>query len=222
MRDLNLQVDHGQIAIFLGSSGVGKSTLLRVLNNLETVDSGSVELDGQTLALDQVNQNHTVGMVFQHFNLFEHLTVLQNITLALEKVMGQNVAQAQAVAYDLLKRYGLSDKAHVLPEKLSGGQKQRLAIARTLALKPKVVCMDEPTSALAPLLTNYVANNIKELAQQGYVLLVATHDISLLEKLSCTIHLMQDGMILESVKSHDFFAHPERYPVLQAFVNGQS
>lgn len=222
IHDFNLQVEHGEIAILLGSSGVGKSTLLRILNNLEIIDHGFVELDGLVLDLEQVNQSHTVGMVFQHFNLFEHLTVLQNITLALEKVVGQTSTQAQAIAHELLQRYGLSDKAHALPAQLSGGQKQRLAIARTLALKPKVMCMDEPTSALDPLLTTYVANNIKELAQQGYVVLVATHDISLLEKLPCTIHLMQNGTIIESATSQEFFEHQTRYPALMAFVTGQS
>jgi ABC-type polar amino acid transport system ATPase subunit len=221
IQDLSLEVERGQIAVLLGSSGVGKSTLLRILNNLETVDQGTVELDGEVLNLDQVNQSHTVGMVFQHFNLFEHLTVLQNITLALEKVVGQTNAQAQIIAQDLLHRYGLADRASAMPAQLSGGQKQRLAIARTLALKPKVVCMDEPTSALDPLLTTYVAHNIKELAQQGYVVLVATHDISLLEKLPCTIYLMQNGTIIESVTSSDFFAHKTNYPALADFVAGQ-
>lgn len=221
LRNFNLQVDQGQIAVLLGSSGVGKSTLLRILNNLEAVDGGVVELDGEVLELDKVNQNHTFGMVFQHFNLFEHLTVLQNITLALEKVSGQNELQAQAVANDLLQRYGLLDRAQVQPSQLSGGQKQRLAIARTLALKPRVVCMDEPTSALDPLLTTYVANNIKELAQQGYIVLVATHDISLLEKLPCMIYLMQQGTIVESAASGDFFANKTNYPALAAFVSGQ-
>lgn len=222
INNLNLQVEHGEIAILLGSSGVGKSTLLRILNNLETIDHGQVELDGEILDLAQVNQHHTVGMVFQHFNLFEHLTVLQNVTLALEKVVGKTNEQAQLLARDLLNCYGLADKAQALPVQLSGGQKQRLAIARTLALKPKVMCMDEPTSALDPLLTTYVANNIAELAQQGYVVLVATHDISLLEKMSCTIHLMQNGTIVESVSSQAFFANQTRYPALMSFIAGQS
>lgn len=218
---LNLQVDYGKIAVLLGASGVGKSTLLRILNNLENINQGEIELDGKTLDLDTVNHDHTVGLVFQNFNLFEHLTVLQNMTLAPEQVLKQPAAQAQVAAQALLKRYDLLDRSGHLPCQLSGGQKQRLAIARTLALRPKIVCLDEPTSALDPLLTGYVANNIKELAGQGYIVLVATHDTALLEKLPCTIHLMQQGRIIESVDSVDFFANQERYPVLANFIAGE-
>jgi polar amino acid transport system ATP-binding protein len=221
INNLNLQVDYGKVAVLLGSSGVGKSTLLRILNNLEMINAGKIELDGQALDLTQVNHEHIVGLVFQHFNLFEHLTVMQNITLALEQVLNQSAAQAQLIAQDLLKRYDLLDKRDCLPAQLSGGQKQRLAIARTLALKPKIVCLDEPTSALDPLLTSYVANNIKELADQGYIVLVATHDTALLEKLPCTIHLMQAGHIIESVDSVDFFANQAKYQVLANFVSGK-
>jgi len=221
LNNLNLQVDYGKIAVLLGSSGVGKSTLLRILNNLETINQGQIELDGKNLDLTQVNHEHTVGLVFQHFNLFEHLPVMQNITLALEQVLKQTTQQAQIAAQALLKRYDLLDKADLMPSQLSGGQKQRLAIARTLALKPKIVCLDEPTSALDPLLTGYVASNIKELADQGYIVLVATHDTSLLEKLPCTIHLMQQGEIIESIDSVDFFANRAKYPVLANFIAGE-
>lgn len=218
--DLSLNIGYGEIAVLLGSSGVGKSTLLRILNNLEKIDSGTVELDGKTLKLNQVNKEHTVGIVFQHFNLFEHLTVEENITIALEKVVSMSKSEAHIIATDLLKRYGLSDKANCMISQLSGGQKQRLAIARTLALKPTIICLDEPTSALDPLLTNYVADNIKELAAQKYIVLVATHDISLLGKLDCAIHLMRDGKIVESAKSGDFFAHKNNYPTIKSFVEG--
>jgi polar amino acid transport system ATP-binding protein len=137
---VSLNVGKGEVAILLGSSGVGKSTLLRILNNLESLDSGSITLDGKPLDLQQVNKDHTVGIVFQNFNLFEHLTVQENITLALEKTSGKSKKEAQAIARALLKRYGLEDKANNYVTQLSGGQKQRLAIARTLALKPKIVC----------------------------------------------------------------------------------
>ena len=221
LNDLSLQVGRGRIAVLLGASGVGKSTFLRVLNNLESIDSGTVELDDKKLDLASVNQSHTVGIVFQHFNLFEHLTVLQNITLALNLVTNNSQTEIQIIAEDLLQRYGLLDKANAMTSQLSGGQKQRLAIARTLALKPTVVCMDEPTSALDPLLTNYVANNIKTLADQGYIVLVATHDTSLLAKLPCTIYLMKNGTIVESVDSADFFSNQKRYPDLAMFISGQ-
>lgn len=220
VNDLSLQVKRGEIAVLLGSSGVGKSTLLRMLNNLETVDTGNVELDGICLDLAQVNQKHTIGIVFQHFNLFEHLTVEQNITLALEHVLHKDKAQAKTIAHGLLKHYGLADKAEYMVSQLSGGQKQRLAIVRTLALKPTVICLDEPTSALDPLLTTHVAHTIKELAAQGYVVIIATHDISLVEKLPCTIHFMCGGTIVESANSHDFFAHKNQYPNIASFVTG--
>lgn len=143
--DVSLEVQKGEIAVLLGASGVGKSTLLRILNNLETLDNGSVSLDGKTLDISTVNKTHTVGFVFQNFNLFDHLTVLENITLALEKVLNKSVKESNTIAHELLAHYGLADKAKSYVSGLSGGQKQRLALARTLALKPQVVCLDEPT-----------------------------------------------------------------------------
>jgi len=218
--DISLSVDKGQIAVLLGSSGVGKSTLLRVLNNLEKCGQGEVFLDDKKLDLTTVNQTHTIGMVFQNFNLFEHLTVEQNITLALEKVQNMTPEKAHDIAIKLLTSYGLKDKGKSYVSQLSGGQKQRLAIVRTLALKPNVICLDEPTSALDPLLTTYVAGTIQELAAQGFVVLVATHDVMLLEKLSCTIHLMKDGKIIESADSKAFFNNREQYKKLNDFVAG--
>jgi ABC-type polar amino acid transport system ATPase subunit len=217
---ISLTVRRGEIAVLLGSSGVGKSTLLRILNNLETIDTGTVTLDGAPLDLAKVNQTHTVGIVFQNFNLFEHLTVQQNITLALEKVLKQSSSQAQETATTLLKQYGLADKAQQYISQLSGGQKQRLAIARTLALKPKIICFDEPTSALDPLLTSQIAREIQDLAQQGYIILVATHDTTLLERLQCTIYLMESGSIVETAPSQQFFANKNAYPRIASFVAG--
>jgi len=218
--NLSLEIDRGKIAVLLGASGVGKSTLLRMLNNLETADSGTVELDDTVLDLAKTTQTHTIGIVFQGFNLFEHLTVEQNITLALENVAHKNKPESQQIAHQLLKRYGLEDKAKQHVSQLSGEQKQRLAIARTLSLKPTIVCLDEPTSALDPLLTTYVAETIKELAHQGYIVLVATHDTSLLEKMPCAIHLMHKGAIIESADSNDSFAHKGHYPHIASFVAG--
>lgn len=217
---VNLEVKKGEIAVLLGSSGVGKSTLLRVLNHLEIPDSGTFALDDKPLDLENVNKTHTVGFVFQNFNLFDHLTVLENITLALEKALGKSSSDAKNIAMRLLDHYGLADKANVYPADLSGGQKQRLALARTLALKPKVVCLDEPTSALDPLLTAYVANIIQELAKEGYIVLVATHDTSLIERLDCTIHLMKDGKIIQTASSKELAKDPMAYSLIKNFISG--
>ena len=217
---VSLQIDKGEIAVLLGASGVGKSTLLRVLNHLEIPDSGSFYLNAKPLDLSTVNQTHTIGFVFQNFNLFDHLTVEENITLALEKVSGKSKNEAQAIAKKLLEHYGLADKAHVYPADLSGGQKQRLALARTLALKPQVICLDEPTSALDPLLTAYVATIIQDLAKEGYIVLVATHDTSLLERLHCTIYLMKDGKIVETASTSELAKHPTSYPQIKNFIAG--
>ncbi len=221
LHNISLAVGQGHIAVLLGPSGVGKSTLLRVLNGLETPDSGTVTLDNKELNLQAITTTHTIGMVFQQFNLFEHMTVEQNITFPLEKAMGLSPHTAHQQAHQLLKKYHLEDKAKVYASQLSGGQKQRLAIARTLALKPKVICMDEPTSALDPLLTSYVAQSIEELAREKYIVLVASHDTKLIEQLPCTIYLMGHGTIVETAESKDFWAHPDRYPRIQQFVQGK-
>src|SRR5438445_5916723 len=168
LNDISLTVKKGEIALFLGSSGVGKSTLLRILNNLETISSGAIYLDDASLNLSAINTTHTVGMVFQHFNLFDHLTVEQNITLPLERVLKKNSTDAHIIAHTLLQRYGLIDQKNKYAFQLSGGQKQRLAIARALAMEPKIICLDEPTSALDPVLNSYVANNIQQLDTDGY------------------------------------------------------
>lgn len=218
---VNLDVRRGEIAVLLGASGVGKSTLLRVLNNLEVADTGEIKLDGELIDLSTINQRHLSGMVFQQFNLFEHLTAEQNIRMGLERGAGFPSREAQEVAQRLLREYGLADKAKSYVSQLSGGQKQRLAIARALALRPQIICLDEPTSALDPLLTNYVAEMIQALARQSYIVLVATHDTTLLERLSCTIYLMSNGKIIESASSKEFYAHKENFPQIARFVSGQ-
>lgn len=220
LNNVSLKVPHGKVAVLLGASGVGKSTLLRVLNNLEPLTAGTIELDGKSLDPKTVNRTHLVGMVFQHFNLFDHLTVKENITLALKTLLGKSKKDADTIATKLLRHYGLHDLSDRYPIQLSGGQKQRLAIARTIALKPTVICFDEPTSALDPMLTTSVANNIKELASEGYIILVASHDTTLLEKLDCMIYLMQKGTIVESADSEEYWAHKERYPQIHSFITG--
>ncbi len=217
---VSLSVPKGGIAVLLGPSGVGKSTLLRVLNNLESIDEGIINLDGAPLDLNAVTQEHLCGIVFQQFNLFEHLTVLENITLALEKTLGKSKKEAHRIALDLLEHYDLADKKDAYPSQLSGGQKQRLALARTIALRPKIICFDEPTSALDPLLTTHVARTIQELADEGYIILIATHDTALLDKLRCSIYLMDDGKIVESSSSKELSEKPQRFPRMKKFIEG--
>ncbi len=218
--NISLSVKKGEIALFLGASGVGKSTLLRILNNLETINSGTISLDDKPLDLNTINLTHTVGMVFQHFNLFNHLTVEENITLPLITVLKKNSTDAQKIAHNLLEHYNLLDNKNKYASQLSGGQKQRLAIARALAMQPKIICLDEPTSALDPVLTSYVANNIQQLARDGYIVLVATHDTDLLAKLNCTIYLMSKGSIIETAQSDTLKNNPDQFPYLKKFIAG--
>lgn len=220
LNHVSLAIPKGSIAVLIGGSGVGKSTLLRILNNLETYDSGTIELDGTLLDPKTISASHRIGMVFQQFNLFENLSVIENITFPLEKALNKTKEEATKIAQMLLKEYGLEERAFVYPRNLSGGQKQRLAIARTIALKPQVICLDEPTSALDPLLTNYVAQNIQDLASQGYIVLVATHDIGLLERLDCSIYLMEKGNVIQSASSKEFIANKDAYPKIKHFVEG--
>ena len=220
LNNISFTVQKGEIALFLGSSGVGKSTLLRILNNLETVNSGNIILNDTPLNLATINKTHTVGMVFQHFNLFDHLTVEQNITLPLERVLKKTPTQALTIAHALLDRYGLTDKKNKYAAQLSGGQKQRLAIARALAMEPKIICLDEPTSALDPVLTSYVANNIQQLANDGYIVLVATHDTDLLKKINCSIYLMSNGSIIEKAQSQELMNNPAAFPLITKFIAG--
>lgn len=216
LNNISLTVKRGEVALLIGASGTGKSTLLRVLSNLETYNKGSITLDNTT-----INHNmHTVGMVFQQFNLFEHLNVTENITLALEKTAHKTTKEAHTIAKKLLEQYGLAHKASSYIQELSGGQKQRLAIARTLALKPTIICMDEPTSALDPLLAGYVAKNIQELAAQGYIILVASHDTRLLKNITGTIYLMKNGTIVETSSTNDFKKNPAHYKLIEQFIAG--
>lgn len=218
--NVTLEIKTGTISVLLGASGVGKSTLLRILSDLETPTKGSVTFDGQPLK--KLQSSHSVGMVFQQFNLFEHLSVEENITLALCKVQNKTAQEAQAVAHKLLKQYGLLEKKDTYAVKLSGGQKQRLAIARALAMQPRVICFDEPTSALDPRLTTHVAQNIQDLAQKGLTVLVATHDVSLLEQLDCTIYLMDAGKIIETTQAKAYYQTPQNFSRIHQFVTGKT
>lgn len=212
--DVSFDVQPGEVVVFLGISGVGKSTILRILTGLETQESGTITFDGKPLAA------HSVGMVFQDFNLFPHLTVEQNIMLPLQKIAGKTQEQAQLIANTLLEKYELTSQAHLYPHGLSGGQKQRVAFARTLAMQPQLICCDEPTSALDPLLTSKIGHEINGLAQQGLIVIVATHDTELIKQIKSTIYLMQSGKIIEKATSKELIAHPDKFPCIKNFTQG--
>lgn len=208
LNDVSFSIQPGKIAIFLGESGAGKSTLLRVLNSLETYDSGSLALDEAPL------HPQSIGMVFQHFNLFEHLNAEENILLPLTCCKKMEKKKAMELTANLLEKYGLQDKAKTLIKHLSGGQKQRLAIARTVALNPKIICFDEPTSALDPKLTKQVGDCITELAQENRIVLLTTHDMQLLNHLEGELFLLDKGSIIETSNKTDLA------PKLSRFIHG--
>jgi len=220
LKEINFEIPHGKIAVFLGRSGAGKSTLLRILSNLESYDNGLFSLDDVPLNLAHVNRTHTVGMVFQQFNLFENLSVEDNITFTLTNCRGLDKKKAKFIASQLLERYGLQDHSKSYMSQLSGGQKQRLAIARTLSLDPKIICLDEPTSSLDPKLTNQVAKYIIELAKENRIVLLTTHDMDLLKQLESHLFLIEDGSIVESALTSECMAFPSSYPKLQEFITG--
>lgn len=218
LNNLSFTLDHGQIGIFLGGSGSGKSTLLRILNNLETCNSGLFSLDDVKLHLNAVNSSHTTGLVFQHFNLFEYLSVQENIVLTLTCCKAMTKKEATFEALKLLDQYELRDHSDKLALHLSGGQKQRLAIARTLAINPKIVCFDEPTSALDPRLTFQVAECIQKLASENKIILVTTHDMNLVQHLNGTLFFLEEGRIVETASKTEYASNANKYPKLQKFM----
>lgn len=213
LNSLSFEAKKGSINIFLGTSGTGKSTILRLLNNLETIDSGTVTLQNKPL------QQTNIGMVFQEFNLFPHLTVEENITLPLTQVLKKSEAQSKKIARTLLNQYSLEGFANAYPGSLSGGQKQRVALARTLATNPQVVCLDEPTSALDPVLTSMVADIITDLSKQGLTIIIATHDTDLIKRLDCTIYLMDKGKIKEQATTKSLKDSASQHPHLKKFLH---
>ena len=212
--DVSFDVQPGEVVVLLGKSGVGKSTILRILSGLETYESGTIMLNNQPVP------QQSVGMVFQEFNLFPHLTIEENITLPLQKVAGKSIEESKKIAQELLATYELTAQAHLRPQKLSGGQKQRVAFARTLAMQPKILCCDEPTSALDPMLTSKIGHEINKLAQQGLMIILATHDTELIKQIQCTIYLMQHGKIIETTTSDALAENPEKYPFIKNFTQG--
>ena len=217
LNEVSLHIKSGTIALVIGPSGAGKSTLLRVVAGLEKPDSGTLFLDGKPLT----TREKKVGMLFQHFNLFENMTVGQNIVFPLVKVKKHTQHEAQKIARKLLHMYQLDGMADRYPQNLSGGQKQRLALARTVAMKPKVICLDEPTSALDPLLTSYVANAITELAQQGFIILASSHDTDLIKQLPADLYLMKNGRFIEASSTKLLQNKPSDYPLITQFISGK-
>jgi polar amino acid transport system ATP-binding protein len=211
LREIDLTVDLHQVVCLIGASGSGKSTLLRCLNLLERVDEGTILIDGQAITNGQVDVNvlrQKIGIVFQAFNLFPHMTVMQNITLAPRKARGLSKDQADAAAHDLLKRIGLADKADEFPDRLSGGQQQRVAIARALAMSPTLMLLDEITSALDPQLVGEVLNLVRQLAVTGMTMVLATHEMGFAREVADTICFLDGGVILEEGPPDQIFSSP--------------
>ena len=199
LKGINLQIDKGEVVVIIGPSGSGKSTVLRTMNYLEEPTSGHVIVDGMDLSdKNKLNAVRTeVGMVFQNFNLFPHMTVLDNLILAPVNVRKTDKKEAQNIAMKLLERVGLSDKAQMYPDSLSGGQKQRVAIARALAMKPKVMLFDEPTSALDPEMVREVLDVMKSLADEGMTMVIVTHEMGFAKEVADRVLFVDGGQILE-------------------------
>ena len=222
LRGISLEVDHGEVLCIVGPSGSGKSTFLRCINHLEVVDGGRLSVDGQLVGYRQKGdklyelklkeaafQRQEIGMVFQRFNLFPHLTALENITLAPVRVKGLSKAQATARAMELLERVGLGDKGDAYPAHLSGGQQQRVAIARALAMDPKLMLFDEPTSALDPELVGEVLDVMKELAKSGMTMIVVTHEMGFAREVADTLVFMDEGVVVEAGPPREMLSNPQ-------------
>ncbi len=213
LKDINLEVNAGETVVLIGPSGSGKSTLIRTINGLEAIQKGDLIVNDQDLAdpdtdINRVRKN--VGMVFQHFNLYENKTVIENIMLAPRLVLKRDEAENHKIAMELLEQVGLVDKAEMMPSTLSGGQKQRIAIARTLAMRPKTLLFDEPTSALDPEMVNDVLKIMQEIAQNdAMTLMIVTHEMGFAKQVADRVIFMADGKILEDSPTQEFFENPK-------------
>ena len=222
LKDINEEIHKGEKVVIVGPSGSGKSTFLRCLNLLETPTSGEILFEGTDItkaSQKEVNLlRRNMGMVFQHFHLFPHLTIKKNITLAPVKLKLMTQEEADKVALELLVKVGLEDKADAYPNQLSGGQKQRIAIARSLAMSPDVMLFDEPTSALDPEMVGEVLNLMKQLADDGMTMVVVTHEMGFAKEVASRVMFMDDGRIVESAPPEEFFANPKN-PRLREFLS---
>lgn len=220
LKGINTEVQKGEVVVIIGPSGSGKSTFLRCLNLLETPTAGSIYVDGAEITDPKCDINlhrQKMGMVFQHFNLFNNMTILRNMTLAPMTLLKKSKEDAEARALALLRRVGLEDKANAYPSQLSGGQKQRIAIVRALCMDPEVMLFDEPTSALDPEMVGEVLDVMKELAQDGMTMVVVTHEMGFAREVGSRVLFMDEGVIMEENEPHEFFASP-KCERLQSFL----
>ena len=221
LKGINAEIDKGDVMVVIGASGSGKSTFLRCLNLLEEPTSGSIFFEGTDITDSSVDINihrRKMGMVFQQFNLFPHMTVLRNMTLGPTKLLGQSKAEAEANAMKLLERVGLADRADAYPSQLSGGQKQRIAIVRALAMNPDVMLFDEPTSALDPEMVGEVLEVMKQLAREGMTMVVVTHEMGFAREVGTEIVFVDEGVIVEQGSPDEFFGNPKS-PRLREFLS---
>ena len=212
LKGIDVTIEKGECVVVIGPSGSGKSTFLRCLNRLEEPDGGEIDIEGTDLLSPHTDINEMrqrIGMVFQHFNLFPHKTILENVTLAPIKLKKMPQKEAEDAALDLLRRVGIEDKASVYPSTLSGGQKQRVAIARSLAMNPQVRLFDEPTSALDPEMVGEVLDVMKNLAKEGMTMVVVTHEMGFAKEVANRVLFMADGVILEEGTPEEIFEHPQ-------------
>ena len=221
LKGINEHISHGEVVVVIGPSGSGKSTFLRCLNLLETPTDGEIYIDDELINSPKADVNkirQKMGMVFQHFNLFPHLTIMENITLAPVLLKKMTKPEAIKKGEELLKKVGLSEKADSYPAQLSGGQKQRVAIARALAMQPEIMLFDEPTSALDPEMVGEVLDVMTELAEEGMTMVVVTHEMAFARKVANKVLFIDQGIIQEENAPEEFFAHPKN-PRLQDFLS---
>ena len=219
--DISEHIYPGEVVVVIGPSGSGKSTFLRCLNLLETPTAGTVTVEGTDITNPKVNINkhrEKMGMVFQHFNLFPHMTILRNMTLAPMKILKKSKADAEAKAMELLKRVGLAERATAYPSQLSGGQKQRIAIVRALCMEPQVMLFDEPTSALDPEMVGEVLDVMKQLAHEGMTMVVVTHEMGFAREVADRVLFMDEGVIVEEGTPDEIFSNPQN-PRTKDFLN---
>ncbi len=212
LKDINLSVGRGEVVVVIGPSGSGKSTMCRTINRIETIDSGEILIEGEPMpqeGRELTKMRAELGMVFQSFNLFAHLTILENVTLGPIQVLGMKKDEAEKVAMDLLARVGVAEQAKKVPAQLSGGQQQRVAIARSLAMNPKAMLFDEPTSALDPEMINEVLDVMVGLARGGMTMIVVTHEMNFARRVADRVIFMADGAIVETGTPDEFFDNPQ-------------